>query len=157
MQRRVQNPVRHLRWSFFNRFLLYLLSKTLFFKRKPWLCFQKYLDLDIPERLITLCFDYKSKFISNHPKSFSVWKVSKYRVFSRPYFPVTSLNTGNNGPVKAPYLDTFNAVFLKAAVMKVSESSRNYYCWGPCSARLKLYSNWIHHTTVNLININKSW
>ena len=34
-------------------------------------------------------------------------KISKYRVFSGPYFPVFGLNTGKDGPEKTPYLDTF--------------------------------------------------
>ena len=34
-------------------------------------------------------------------------KISKYRVFSGPYFPVFRLNTGKGGPEKTPYLDTF--------------------------------------------------
>ena len=32
-------------------------------------------------------------------------KVSKYGVFSGPYFPVFGLNTGKYGPEKAPYLE----------------------------------------------------
>ena len=36
--------------------------------------------------------------------------MSKYRVFSFPYFPVFSPNTGKYGPKKTPYLDTFHAV-----------------------------------------------
>ena len=34
----------------------------------------------------------------------------KYRVFSGPYFPVFSPNTGKYGPEKALYLDTFRVV-----------------------------------------------
>ena len=37
-------------------------------------------------------------------------KLSKYGVFSGPYFTVFSQNTGNYRPEKIPYLDTFNAV-----------------------------------------------
>ena len=37
-------------------------------------------------------------------------KVSKYGVFSGPYFPVFSPNTGKYGPEITPYLDTFHAV-----------------------------------------------
>ena len=37
-------------------------------------------------------------------------KVSKYEVFSGPYFPVFSPNTGKSGPEKTPYADTFLAV-----------------------------------------------
>ena len=33
--------------------------------------------------------------------------MSKYGVFSGPYFPVFGLNTGKYGPEKTPYLDTF--------------------------------------------------
>ena len=40
----------------------------------------------------------------------TVWKVSKYGVFSGPYFPVFGLNTGKYGPEKTPYLDTFHAI-----------------------------------------------
>ena len=36
--------------------------------------------------------------------------MSKYGVFSGPYFPVFSPNTGKYGPEKTPYLDTFHAV-----------------------------------------------
>ena len=44
---------------------------------------------------------------------FTVWKVSKNRVFSGPYFPVFGLNTGKHGPEKTPYFDTFHAVVWK--------------------------------------------
>ena len=40
----------------------------------------------------------------------TAWKVSKYGVFSGPYFPVFSPNAGKYGPEKSPYLDTFHAV-----------------------------------------------
>ena len=36
--------------------------------------------------------------------------MSKYAVFSGPYFMVFGLNTGKYGPEKAPYLDNFYAV-----------------------------------------------
>ena len=36
----------------------------------------------------------------------TAWKVSKYAVFSGPYFP----NTGKYVPEKTPYLDTFHTV-----------------------------------------------
>ena len=42
----------------------------------------------------------------------TVWNVSKYGVFSGPYFPVLSLNGGKYGPEKTPYLDTFHAICL---------------------------------------------
>ena len=36
--------------------------------------------------------------------------MSKYEVFSGPYFPAFSPNTVKYGPENAPYLDTFQAV-----------------------------------------------
>ena len=36
--------------------------------------------------------------------------MSKYGVFSGPYYSVFGLNTGKYGPEKAPYLNTFHAV-----------------------------------------------
>ena len=41
---------------------------------------------------------------------FTTWKVSKYVVFSGPYFPKFSPNTGKYGPEKTPYLGTFQTV-----------------------------------------------
>ena len=54
-------------------------------------------------------------------KGITAWRVSKYGVFSGPYFPafglsterylsVFSPNAGKYGPEKTPYLDTFHAV-----------------------------------------------
>ena len=40
----------------------------------------------------------------------TVWKVSKYGVFSGLYFYVFSPNTEKYGPEKMPYLDTFHTV-----------------------------------------------
>ena len=42
-------------------------------------------------------------------RRFTAWKVSKYEVFSSPYFPIFRINTGKYGPEKTPYLDTFHA------------------------------------------------
>ena len=39
-------------------------------------------------------------------------KVSKYGVFSRPFFPALRLNTGKYESEKTPHLDTFHAVFV---------------------------------------------
>ena len=41
-------------------------------------------------------------------------KVSKQGVFSGPYFPVFSPNTGKYGPEETLYLDSFHAVLRKA-------------------------------------------
>ena len=38
--------------------------------------------------------------------------MSKYGVFSGPYFPVYSPNTGKYRPEKTPHLDTFHAVHV---------------------------------------------
>ena len=40
--------------------------------------------------------------------------MSKYEVFSGPYFPVFGLNTEKYGPEKTPYLDTFHAVLTNS-------------------------------------------
>ena len=45
----------------------------------------------------------------------SSWKLSKYGVFSGPYFPAFGLNTGKYGPEKTRYLDTFHAVLSTVA------------------------------------------
>ena len=44
---------------------------------------------------------------------FTVWKVSKYGVFSGPYFSVFGPNAGKYGPEKTPYMDAFHAVISK--------------------------------------------
>ena len=43
------------------------------------------------------------------------WKLSRYGVFSGPYFPVF-------GPEKTPYLDTFHAVNGKITEQKITEN-----------------------------------
>ena len=49
-------------------------------------------------------------------------KLSKYGVFSGPYFTVFNLNTGNYRPEKIPDLDTFNAVKCWAKENKLSDT-----------------------------------
>ena len=62
-------------------------------------------------------------------------KVSKYGVFSGPFFPLFLLNTeiygeslriqseyGKYGPEKTPYLDTFHAVFVFLFALHISEA-----------------------------------
>ena len=41
-------------------------------------------------------------------RPYTARKVSKYGVFSGPYFPVFGLNTGKYGPENTPYLDTLH-------------------------------------------------
>ena len=52
----------------------------------------------------------------------TAWKVSKYGVFSGPYFPVIGLSTGKYGLEKTPYFDTFHAV----KVLKFSYLSSDF-------------------------------
>ena len=46
--------------------------------------------------------------------------MSKYGVFSGPYFPEFGLNTGKYGPEETPYLDAFHAVQGKRAITSFS-------------------------------------
>ena len=57
---------------------------------------------------------------------FTVWKVSKYGVFSGPYFPVFRVNAEIYGPEKTPYLDTFHEVFNNFFVGWVRTSVRTF-------------------------------
>ena len=50
-----------------------------------------------------------SSFLPSQVKG-TAWKVSKYGVFSGPYFHVFGLNTGKYGPEKTPYLGTFHTM-----------------------------------------------
>ena len=89
------------------------------------------ISFEIPDSSTLLCQQYCSDraFIISNLATFSVsplstffeiirllfspsiaWKVSKYQVFSGPYFPVFGLNTEKYAPEKFPYLDTFHAV-----------------------------------------------
>ena len=54
--------------------------------------------------------DYLLKVLDLLNSSVTAGKVSKYGVFSGRHFLVFSPNTGNYGPEKNPYLDTFHAV-----------------------------------------------
>ena len=56
----------------------------------------------------------------------TAWKVSKYGVFSDPYFPVFSPNTGKYGPEITPYLNTFHAVHVKMV-----ENNRIFFLVSP--------------------------
>ena len=56
----------------------------------------------------------------------TAWKVSRYGVFSGPYFPVFGLNTGIYGQEKTPYLDTFHAVPYKGICWPAKILS--FYC-----------------------------
>ena len=69
------------------------------------------------------CLQYYKSYLQFY-LFFTVWKVSKYGVFSSPYIPAFGLNTeiyeenirilseyGKTRSRKAPYLNTFHAVF----------------------------------------------
>ena len=59
---------------------------------------------------VTICKVEKSKKVYYLSLKNTAWKMSKYGVFSGPYYPVFGINTGKYGPEKAPYLNTFHAV-----------------------------------------------
>ena len=67
------------------------------------------LELKIPKVIKKSIF--KSPWAYVFLKTDTAWKVSKYGVFSGPYFPVFSPNTGKYGSERTPYLDHFHAVW----------------------------------------------
>ena len=60
-------------------------------------------------------------------KGLSCWftarKMSKYGVFSGPYFPVFGLNTGTYGPENTPFLDTLYLIVISSAL------DDPFLCW----------------------------
>ena len=66
------------------------------------------LELKIPKVIKKSIF--KSPWAYVFLKTDTAWKVSKYGVFSGPYFPVVP-NTGKYESEKTPYLDHFHAVW----------------------------------------------
>ena len=54
--------------------------------------------------------------------------MSKYGVFSGPYFPVFGLNIEKYEPEKTPYLDTFHAVLTNANDQISRKSRRIIIC-----------------------------
>ena len=77
--------------------------------------------------------------------------MSKYGVFSGPYFFVFSPNTGKYGPENTPYLDTFHAVYrseknwykperiLKIINKKYTESKQSIISFKMSEYVLKVY------------------
>ena len=61
-----------------------------------------------PQKIFFIDTWLGSKYSSEYTNT--AWKESKNGFFSGPYFPVFSPNTGNYGPEKTLYLDTFHAV-----------------------------------------------
>ena len=58
--------------------------------------------------------DFLILSVSDESERYTAWKVSKYGVFSGPYFPVFGLRIQSkyrkNAPEKSAYLDTFHEV-----------------------------------------------
>ena len=58
--------------------------------------------------------------------------MSKYGVFSGPYFPVFCRNAGKCGPEKTPHLDTFHAVIVtgrQPAALFKKDPDTNVFLW----------------------------
>ena len=114
------------------------------------------LKFNLQSKLIPSNFSEKEFFILK-----TAWKVSKYGVFSGPYFPVFGLNreiygvnlriqsqyTGKYGPEKTPYLDAFHAAevsnFQKILVLSIQRVNRYRYLhylnnFDECLIKLKL-------------------
>ena len=53
----------------------------------------------------------------------TAWKVTKYGVFSGPYFPIFSPNAGKCGPEQTPHLDTFHTASVLSTYQKWQEIS----------------------------------
>ena len=67
---------------------------TFFSIPRSWLQYWSYIMIMIEIEILVNIL--RSLFF----KTVAVWKVSKFRVFSGPYFPLFGLNTGNYGPKK---------------------------------------------------------
>ena len=82
----------------------------------------------------------KKTFASKLFCLYTASKVSKYEVFSGPYFPVFSPNTGKYGSEKASYLDTFHAVLGLARLTENFYYKRVAHVGEACQffAKLKL-------------------
>ena len=65
---------------------------TFFSIPRSWLQYWSYIMIMIEIEILVNIL--RSLFF----KTVAVWKVSKFRVFSGPYFPLFGLNTGNYGP-----------------------------------------------------------
>ena len=90
---------------------------------RKWKCWQSNAHQEISRNIyLKTMLDLRE---TGKPQNiYTAWKVSKYGVFSGPYFPAFGLNTGKYGPKKSPYLDTFHAVlnFLAGAYFLYSYS-----------------------------------
>ena len=87
----------------------------------------EYVGLNVKMYGLSLYRYYDEMFILSFLRilTYTAWKVSKYGVFSGPYFPLFkwceydwlfSSKTGNNGPEKTPYLDNLFAVLRSITI-----------------------------------------
>ena len=111
----IHNPVKHLRWSFSLSTINYFHKKLHFSCLKAVNYFRKKFHFRYLKEFWINLWDIYSKITAR--------KMSKYGVFSAPYFPVFRPHTeiyrvdlrvqskyGKIGTRKTPYLDTFYAV-----------------------------------------------
>ena len=68
----------------------------------------------------------------------TVWKVSKYGVFSGTHVPVFGLNARKYGPVKTPYFDIFHAVLIQSLISDAG-LMRNNFKWFFVTFFFRLY------------------
>ena len=75
---------------------------------------------------LNIVFLDKPSKLFDRPNQHTAWQVSKYGIFSGPYFPVLNLNTGKYGAEKTLYLDTFDEVTLGCSIIKNLDKVSNY-------------------------------
>ena len=81
-------------------------------------------------------------------------KVSKYHVFCGPYIPVFGLNSEKYGPEKAPYLETFHAVYSMSTVwtFHCKENKHDEYRGEDCMTN---FFEFLREPTMNINNFEK--
>ena len=80
-------------------------------------------------------------------------KVSKYGVFSCPYFAIFRLNTGKYGPEKTPYLDIFHAVWGSGLVVRALDSQSR----SPGFKTTGQVESVFHPSEIDQMNSRNSW
>ena len=91
------------------------------------------------------------------------WKVSKYEVFSGPYFPafvspylsVFSPNAGKHGPEKTSYLDTFHAVMIALPQTNFTCYQFNFFFSKKTTLLIKFASSFNRNRVKKAINVWK--
>ena len=74
---------------------------------------------------VSQCFVHR--ILAN--RMITAWKVSKYGVFSGPYFPAFGLNTGKYGPAKSPHLGTFHPFIFSTEVQSETSQKSDKTFW----------------------------